>query len=204
MISPSEDRPRTRAAIAGLILAAASVAVLIVPGTASAAKVRCAGQIAPDPAAAGSKTAADYSFVCDHAVIGYSVTFSRQIGIFEPEVLPLRPDGEASGELVSCEGDFPGIGIGCTASSATCPSASSPYTECTGDIDLGNSVTAGFETLKPYCAKTKKGKPKKPSFGAFLVVSTYEINANGRRFINSSQPFRLNNKLGCKRPKPNR
>lgn len=203
MISPSEGRPRTRtrAAIAGLVLAAATVAVLVIPGTASAAKVNCAGKIAPNPEVPGSKTAADYSFLCDQPVIGYTITFNRQIDVFEPEVLPLRPDGEASGELVSCEGDFPGIGIGCTASSATCPSASSPYAECTGDIDLGNSVTAGFETVKPYCAKKKK--PKYGPLTAHLVVTTYEVNANGKKFINSSQPFRLNDELGCKPPKRN-
>lgn len=186
-----------RGTLASLCLAAAVVAVLAVPGTASASKVNCAGKIAKSAERPGSKKAAEYSFVCDAPVLAYSVTFNRQIGVFDPEVLPLLPSGEASGELVSCEGNFPGPGIGCTAQSAKCPSATSPYTECTGTVAAGNTSTSEFDTTKAYCAK------KRPKYGpltAYLVVSTVETTATGRTFVNSSHPIKLNNELGCPKP----
>jgi len=182
-------------------MAAAVAAVLVIPGTASASKVQCAGSVAKSTEQPTSKTAASYSFACDKAVLGYTVSFNKQIDLFDPEVLPTTPTGDASGELVSCEGDFPGYGIGCTAQSSTCPGATSPYTECTGDVDAGNKVASEFETSKPYCVKRKPGKAKPIPFSAYLVVSTLEVNANGKSFVNSSQPFRLANTLGCKPPK---
>jgi hypothetical protein len=202
LISPSEARPRVRArgALVGLALAAATVAVLVIPGTASASKVQCAGKIAKDADQAGSKTAAAYSFLCDKPVLGYTVTFNKSIGLFDTEVLPtVTSTGVASGELVSCEGDFPGAGFGCTAQSSSCPGASSPYTECTGDVDVGNTVASTFETTKPYCDKKRT---KSGPLTASLIVSTIEFTAAGKSFVNSSQPFKLSNTLGCKPPKP--
>jgi hypothetical protein len=188
-----------RAVLASTLVAAAAVAVLAIPGTASAAKVNCAGKITKDADQAGSKTAAAYSFLCDRPVLGFTISFNRQIGLFDPEVLPIvTSTGAASGELVSCEGDFPGSGFGCTAQSSSCPS-SAAYTECTGDVDIGNTVASTFETTKPYCDK------KRTKYGpltASLVVSTIEFTAAGKSFVQSSQPFKLGNTLGCKPPKP--
>lgn len=204
MISTSNGRFRVRARgfIAGLVMTAATAAVLVIPGTASASKVNCAGSVEKSAERPTSKKAAQYQFICDKPVLGYTVTFNKQLTLFDPEVLPTTPTGEASGELVSCEGDFPGYGIGCTAQSSSCPGASSPYTQCTGDIDYGNKVTSEFETTKAYCVKKKKGRGKPTPLSAYLIVSTLETNANGKSYVNSSQPFRLANNLGCKPPKP--
>jgi hypothetical protein len=201
LISPSEARPRARSrgALVGLALAAATVAVLVIPGTASASKVQCAGKIAKDTEQAGSKTAAAYSFLCDKPVLGYTLTFNKSVDLFDPEVLPtVTSTGAASGELVSCEGDFPGFGFGCTAQSSSCPS-NAAYTECTGDVDVGNTVASTFETAKPLCDKKRT---KAGPLTASLIVSTIEFTAAGKSFVNSSQPFRLGNTLGCKPPKP--
>lgn len=203
MISSSERRPavRTRGLLAGLGLIVAAGALFGAPGSASAAQVNCAGSLSPSVEQPGSKTAMDYSFVCDQAVLAYSISFNRQIGLFAPEVLPTLPTGEASGELASCEGGFPGPGIGCTAQSATCPGASSASTACTGQIAAGDEVTSEFETLKPYCAKKR---PKNGPFTGYLTTTTVQKNASGKTYINSSQPFHLDDGLGCPKPKKSR
>jgi hypothetical protein len=196
--SSSERRPRvrTRSLLASLGLTVAAVALFGAPGTASASKVNCAGSLKPSVEQAGSKTAVQYSFMCDQAVLAYSITLNRSIDLFDPEVLPLLPTGEASGELASCEGSFPGFGIGCTAQSSSCPSAATA-TACTGQIGIGHTVTSEFETTKPYCAK------KRTKYGpltAYLTTSTVETTAAGKTFVNSSQPFHLDDGLGCPKP----
>ena len=120
-------------------------------------------------------------------------------------MLPFLPSGEASGELVSCEGPFPGSGIGCTAQSSSCPSATSTNTACTGKVALGNTVKGDVETVKPYCAQTKKQKTKKQkTLEGYLTVTTQEVTAAGKTFVISSQPYHLDRGLGCPKPEKSR
>ena len=59
------------------------------------------------------------------------------------------------------------------------------------------TTSSGVATEESPKLKKKRGKGKPTPFQASLIVSTVEVNANGKSFVNSSQPFRLNNKLGC-------
>jgi hypothetical protein len=182
--------------LASLFAIAAVVAVFGVAGTASASKVSCAGAVNPSAKEPDSKTAVQYTFLCDQNVLAYSITFNKQISVFEPEVLPLLPSGEASGELASCEGPFPGAGIGCTAQSSSCPSASSSSTACTGKIATGNTVQSEVDLMKPVCPQTRRQRVLE----GFLTVTTQEVTAAGKTFVISSQPFHLDHGLDCPKP----
>jgi hypothetical protein len=182
--------------LASLCAVAVVAALFGFAGTAAASKANCQGALNPSVKDAGSKTAVEYSFMCDQNVLAYSISFNKQISVFEPEVLPLLPTGEASGELVSCEGPFPGFGIGCTAQSSSCPGATSSSTACTGKVALGNTVKAEFDTVKPYCPKTKKQK----LLEGFLTVATQETTAAGKTFVITSSPFHLDRGLDCPKP----
>jgi hypothetical protein len=174
-------------------------------GSASASKTTCTGQLGPGVEKPKSKSDLSYSFSCNQNIIAYTLSFTKPIILFGPEVLPTLPSGEASGELVSCEGDIPSSGIGCTAQSSVCPSAAA-YTACTGKVASGNTVKSEVETLEPFCPKQKKKdikkgkKPPKP-VRASLIVSSVEFTASGKTFVNSSLPFTLKKAFKCPKPK---
>jgi hypothetical protein len=50
--------------------------------------------------------------------------------------------------------------------------------------------------VKAVCAKTRHQR----TLQAYLTVATIETNASGKTFINASQPFHLDNDLGCTKP----
>jgi hypothetical protein len=203
VISSSKGRTRAlrrRGTLMSLFAVAAALAFLGAAGTASASKVNCAGGLGPSVKDPESKTAAEYSFLCDQDVLAFSINFNKQIAIFEPEVLAFTPAGEGSGELASCEGHFPGAGLGCTFQSSSCPSASSSSTSCTGKASAGNTVKGEVESMKPRCAQTRKQK----TLEAWLTVTTREVNASGKSFVIASQPFHLDNDLGCEKPEKSR
>jgi hypothetical protein len=174
-------------------------------GSASASKTTCSGQLGKSVENPKSKSDLSYSFSCNQNIIAYTLSFTKQIVLFGPEVLPTLPTGEASGELVSCEGDIPTSGIGCTAQSSVCPS-SAAYTACTGKVGANNTVKSEVETLEPFCPKQtkkdiKKGKKPKKPIKASLIVSSLEFTASGKTFVNSSLPFTFTNAFKCPKPK---
>ncbi len=116
-------------------------------------------------------------------------TSTSRSAAFEPEVLPLAPDSNPSGELAFCEGTLPGRGFGCPAQSSKCPSATSSSTSCTGVINAGNTVRSGFESVKPYCATKPTRRTR--AFEAYLTVTTVQTTASGKSYVISSEPFRL-------------
>ena len=180
-----------------LTLAAAMLAVVLGgASSASASKASCAGSLSASEKDPENGSAVKYSFLCDRDVLAYSLSFNKQMSVFEPEVLPSLPSGDASGELVSCEGSFPGAGIGCTAQSSTCPGATSSSTVCTGRVAAGNTVESEVEMVKPYCPQTRR----KRTLEGYLTVATEETNANGKSFVITSQPFHLDRGLKCPKP----
>jgi hypothetical protein len=187
--------------LASLFAVAVVVGVFGAAGTASASKVNCAGSLGPSVKDPESTTAAEYSFYCDQNVLAFSLNFNKQLTLFDPEVLAYNvTTGEGTGELGSCEGPFPGAGIGCTFQSSSCPGASSSSTACTGKMAVGGMAKAEIESVKPYCAATRKQR----TLEAWLTVTTQETNASGKTFVISSQPFHLNNDLGCAKPPKSR
>ena len=192
--------------IASLIaISAIAVVFFGLAGTASASKANCSGTLGPSSEKPKGKSDLSYNFTCDQNVLAYSLAFSKQVLLFDPEVLPTLPSGEASGELVNCDGTIPGTGLGCTAQSSKCPSQAA-YTQCTGIVAAGNKISSDFETFKPYCPKQSKKdiakhkKPPKP-FSAWLTVSTIEFTASGKTYVNSSAPTKLVNDFKCPKPK---
>jgi hypothetical protein len=197
---------RARGVLVSLIaIGAIGVVFLGTAGSASASKANCTGQLGPSVESPKSKSDLSYSFSCDQNILAYTLTFTKQIILFGPEVLPTLPSGEASGELVSCEGDIPSSGIGCTAQSSVCPSQAA-YTSCTGKVAAGNTIKSEVETFEPYCPKQKrkdikKGKKPKKPISASLIVSSIEFTASGKTFVNSSLPFTLTKAFKCPKPK---
>ena len=190
------------------LIAVGAIAVVFFgfTGTASASKANCSGQLGPSVEKPKSKSTLTYSFTCDQNVIAYSLVFSKPVLLFDPEVLPLLPTGDASGELVSCEGNIPSTGIGCTAQSSKCPSQAA-YTACTGFVAAGHTIGSELQTLKHFCGPklspkdVKKGKKPPKPFAAWATVSTIEFTASGKTYVNASQPFKLVNRFKCPKPK---
>jgi hypothetical protein len=103
--SPLAHCPR----LLGAAIAAAAALALGAPAGASASTTTCGGHLAKGDASAQLV----YEFGCSDKIIGYTLTFDQQIDGFEPEVPVLDAAGNATNELMSCEGDFPSFGIGC-------------------------------------------------------------------------------------------
>jgi hypothetical protein len=93
-------------------LLAVAVALLALPGAASAA-VSCNGHTERAESEVEGDFALSYQFGCSDKILGYALTFDQEIGGFEAEVPVLDGQGTATNELMSCEGDIPGLGLGC-------------------------------------------------------------------------------------------
>jgi hypothetical protein len=180
--------------VASAFAAGAVIAIFGAAGAASASKVNCAGSLGPSAKDPESTVTAEWSFYCDQDVYAFSIGFNKQITLFDPEVIATNvATGEGTGELASCEGPFPGAGIGCTFQSSSCPSSG---TACAGKMAVGAMAKAEVEAAKPYCAATRKQK----TLDAWLTVTTQETTAAGKTFFIASPPFHLDNELGCAKP----
>jgi hypothetical protein len=104
-LSPLASRPR----LLGAAIAATAALALGAPSGASASTTTCSGHLEKGE----ETTQLVYEFGCSDKIIGYTLTFDQQIDGFEPEVPVLDPEGNATNELMSCEGDFPSFGVGC-------------------------------------------------------------------------------------------
>ncbi len=105
--------PKRARPIVVTILFVAVAALLAIPGTAGAANVTCGGHLERGTAEDTGDHALTYEFGCSDTIIGYSLVFDQLIAGFEPEVGVLDDKGEATSELMSCEGAIPSYGIGC-------------------------------------------------------------------------------------------
>ncbi len=106
-------KPRRSAGIAllGLLMA---IAMMMIPGAASAATLTCAGHIKAGTVSVDFENPIDYTFACTGRIVSYMVVTDREIDGFDTEI----PVKDTAGEIIpsdsfACEGDFPGFGVGC-------------------------------------------------------------------------------------------
>lgn len=155
------------------------LAAFAAPGSASAATVKCSGDVTP--ATKTTHKSFNYSVTCKDSggveemptkVDAYSIISTKKVGLFSTEVLVTDTAGEViEGESFGCEGPFPGFGFGCN-----------------GRMSLGNFAAGQFELTDNPC--TKKGR-KRP-FTAWVTVASDKINPNTSATTKtSSEPFRL-------------
>jgi hypothetical protein len=109
MLTSTSIRPRALLAALAMSLAA----LLLAPGAAPAANLSCSGHTEKAEAAGDGDFGLSYQFGCSEKLLGYSVIFNQEIQSFEPEVPVLDAQGTATNELMSCEGEIPGFGLGC-------------------------------------------------------------------------------------------
>ncbi len=173
--------------IAFLGLLAAGLALLFaLPGNAAASTVTCKGKtLASDPETGPPiDNSLEYLFTCNEKVVSYSVIANRGVDYFDPEVevfIGPAAKGNVSSESFGCEGPIPGNGFGCKGT------ASAP------DADGPRFVSGAFGFDQDPCGRHAKGAGLK----TWVVVTTQELDASGKSFIISSEPFRLSGP-GCK------
>jgi hypothetical protein len=109
MLTSTSIRPRALLATMAISLAA----LLLAPGAAPAANMTCNGHTEKAEATGDGDFGLAYQFGCSDKILGYSVIFNQEIQSFEAEVPVVDTQGNATNELLSCEGDIPGFGIGC-------------------------------------------------------------------------------------------
>lgn len=109
--SLSPTTSRTLRPLAALLAAAAATVALAftLAAPADAATTTCSGHLAKGK----ERKQLKYAFGCSDTILGYTLTFDQPIDGFEPEVPVLDRQGEATNELMTCEGDFPSFGLGC-------------------------------------------------------------------------------------------
>lgn len=159
-----------RRSLVALALSVGLLAILSLPGVASASEVQCGGTIKAGEPDLFSDNPLTYRFKCSTDVIAYSVVSTRAVDYFNPEVAGLTPAGEASGEMFSCEGTIPGAGFGCR-----------------GKLAAGNIVEGDFSLSEPLCPTRLHA----PRARFWLVTSSIQLDAKGKEFTTSSQPFPL-------------
>ncbi len=104
---------RSRRRVLVLAIAAGCLAMMALPGGASAARVSCAGKAVANKDVPGyDGFAYDYRFFCNEDVLAFSVISNRAIEYFSPDAVGYQA-GSPTAESFECEGFFPGQGVGC-------------------------------------------------------------------------------------------
>ncbi len=120
----------------GISLALAAAALLAIPGGASASiQPNCSGKLGLNKRTEAGPHGVSYAFKCDTDIQAFSLTSSKKLDYFLPELTVLEPSGDPSAsDKFNCEGPFPGDGFGCP-----------------GAGTAGNTITGLFATIKGAC-----------------------------------------------------
>lgn len=176
----SKSGTRSPRSLIGIVVGTGlCLAAFVAPGSASAATVKCLGDVTP--ATKSTHKSFNYTVRCHDSggveemptkVDAYSIVSTKQVGLFSTEVLVTDPAGEVvEGESFGCEGPFPGFGFGCN-----------------GKMSLDNTATGQFELTENPCSKKGRRQP----FHAWVTVASDKFNPNTLAVTKtSSEPFRL-------------
>jgi hypothetical protein len=165
---------RSRRLSLAIAAGAAFIAVMALPGSASATSVDCIGKLRINKEVAGY----DYEFFCTQKVNAFTIVTSKPVEYFATEVNVFAgPVGAeaAPGQRMACEGGIPDWGFGCTVASGQ--ASTSPFYAMQGSFSTSQTKPCSL--------------PRHERFRTWLVVSVDAFTSAGKAFPASSEPFPL-------------